>query len=56
MQSVNEIKIDQDENLKVKELKIKIKDSHSIIYKRSKNKKKIVLSGKLNISFFQKYS
>lgn len=45
---IQEIKKDQDENIALKELKKKTIDEHGIIYKQSKNKKKIVLSEKLS--------
>jgi len=50
---MQEIKKDQDENIALKELKKKIIDEHGIIYKQSKNKKKIVLSEKLSIELIR---
>lgn len=50
---IQEIKKDQDENIALKELKKKNIDEHGIIYKQSKNKKKIVLSEKLSIELIR---
>lgn len=50
---IQEIKKDQDENIALKELKKKIIDEHGIIYKQSKNKKKIILSEKLSIELIR---